>query len=256
MITLDLEKFKLPVKENLLEELQTSKTILFLPTNVGSYPLSLLMKAIRQKIIGFLVTPSHSMKAYHFLLEHCSWGIDNECYLQQANFSFPNFLRSLEKMEHYAQKNLKFVVCPDVVGNHHATARQWEKYSGVLKKMGYPLAYVGQDGLTALPDEDFDCFFIGGTNQFKTNPHTLQLCQEARLKGKWVHVGRVNTLSRLRYFSSVANSVDGTSWAIAPAKNLPPFLRELEKLSYADLLTEILSELRDIREILEDAHHV
>jgi hypothetical protein len=45
---------------------------------------------------------------------------------------------------------------------------------------------------------------------------------EARGRGKWVHMGRVNSLRRLRYAAAIGcDSADGTYLAFGPDTNLP-----------------------------------
>ena len=39
------------------------------------------------------------------------------------------------------------------------------------------------------------------------------ILEEAKKRGKWVHVGRVNTPPRIHYFYGVADSIDGSELA-------------------------------------------
>lgn len=65
-----------------------------------------------------------------------------------------------------------------------------------------------------MPWSEIEALFIGGDDEFKMGPAAQELAAAARDRGKWLHVGRVNTLRRLRYCQSIgADSVDGTSWA-------------------------------------------
>ena len=59
--------------------------------------------------------------------------------------------------------------------------------------------------------DEFDCLFIGGRDDFKEGPLVREACREARRKGKWVHMGRVNSLRRMRIALDFGvDSVDGT----------------------------------------------
>ena len=77
-----------------------------------------------------------------------------------------------------------------------------------------------KDGLEhyGLPD-DFDAFFIGGSTAWKLGRQARELAQEAKRLGKWVHMGRVNTLSRIHYAESIGcDSVDGTHIIYEPRR--------------------------------------
>ncbi len=79
--------------------------------------------------------------------------------------------------------------------------------------MCWPLAYVLQDGETVdgVPWDYIKAVFIGGTNKFKLGKESLSLAAEAKGRGKWVHMGRVNSPSRLHsaIYANV-DSIDGT----------------------------------------------
>jgi hypothetical protein len=82
-----------------------------------------------------------------------------------------------------------------------------------IRAAGYRPALVAQDGLEALPVpwEAFDVLFIGGSTAWKLSEACFSLIAEAKRRGKWVHMGRVNSLRRLRIAKSVGcDSVDGT----------------------------------------------
>ena len=65
--------------------------------------------------------------------------------------------------------------------------------------------------LAGIPWDDFDCLFIGGRDSFKEGPIVRAACAEARRRGKWVHMGRVNGLRRLLVALEFGvDSVDGT----------------------------------------------
>ena len=55
-----------------------------------------------------------------------------------------------------------------------------------------------------------------------------QLAQ-ARCRGKWVHVGRVNSLRRVTHFEQAADSFDGGQFSMFPDTYIP---RYLERLRY------------------------
>lgn len=105
----------------------------------------------------------------------------------------------------------KFVSAPDVVGDHINTARLFEEWRPELLEIGQPIALVAQDGLTNPPWDQFDALFIGGTTDFKLGADAHRLAVEAKERGKWVHMGRVNTRRRaITAKSWGVDSIDGT----------------------------------------------
>lgn len=92
-----------------------------------------------------------------------------------------------------------------------------ERVDEGLRRRGLPIAFVAQDGCEVglvPPWWMFDALFIGGTTEWKLGHTAARLVAEARARGKWTHMGRVNTLRRLRYADAIGcDSVDGSSWA-------------------------------------------
>jgi hypothetical protein len=123
-----------------------------------------------------------------------------------------------------------FVVAPDVVGDAPATlAREstTRMLGWIRHAVGLPVAFVAQDGQEGLPVpwDDFDALFIGGTTEWKLGPHARELAAQAVTEGKWVHMGRVNSLKRLKYADAIGcNSADGTFISFGPDRRLPEAL--------------------------------
>lgn len=121
------------------------------------------------------------------------------------------------------------MVAPDVVGNAWLTHIESLPWLPRIRELGYPAAYVAQDGIEKhpmMPWPDFDVLFIGGTTDFKLGPIARELARQAKDEGKHVHMGRVNSLKRLRYANSIGcDSVDGTYLAFGPDYNLKVLLR-------------------------------
>jgi hypothetical protein len=58
--------------------------------------------------------------------------------------------------------------------------------------------------------------------------HAIRLMAEAKARGKWVHVGRVNSKRRYQWcHSHGADSADGTFVAFGPDVNIPRLARWL-----------------------------
>jgi hypothetical protein len=120
-----------------------------------------------------------------------------------------------------------FATAPDVVGDAAATLARSTPMLDRIRALGYPAALVAQDGLEHLPVPwaSFDVLFLGGTTAWKLGPAAADLTAQARRRGVPVHMGRVNSLRRLRYAARIGcRSVDGTHLAFSPDRNLPKLL--------------------------------
>lgn len=129
--------------------------------------------------------------------------------------------------EHPGRELCSFAVAPDVVGDAAATMERSLPWLRQIRALGIPAAFVAQDGLEdmAVPWDEFDILFIGGSTEWKLDRHARRIAAEAKLRGKRVHMGRVNSLRRMRYASAIGcDSVDGTYVAFGPDVNLPTVL--------------------------------
>ena len=90
-----------------------------------------------------------------------------------------------------------------------------------IRELGFKAAYVGQDGAQPndTPWSEIDALFIGGTTDWKLSQSAADLISEARRRGKWVHMGRVNSWRRIRLAHVLGcHSVDGTLLVFDPAR--------------------------------------
>lgn len=72
--------------------------------------------------------------------------------------------------------------------------------------------------------------FIGGTTDWKLGPEAAKLCGVAKCWGKLVHVGRVNSLSRIVYALAVkADTIDGTGFTWYSDKRIPLAVRWIDR---------------------------
>ena len=152
------------------------------------------------------------------------FAIDNGAF---SGFNSSAFLSLLER-EKERKDQCIFVAVPDVVCSARRTLEVFEQWKDRIN--GWPLALVVQDGQQDLPIpwNQINAVFIGGSTEFKLSRHAEQIVRAAKAIGKWVHVGRVNTPGRFKYFEKMgADSIDGTgmsrfSWmreAIAAQSN-------------------------------------
>jgi hypothetical protein len=178
------------------------------------WPSNVSMEGMH-KNFGVIMNPRNYALKYG-VKEGRWWALDNDCY--NGGFDADAYFKKIEQLNPYMDKCL-FLVCPDVVGNAKATLFLWNTWKSDIKEYG-PIAFVAQDGIehTAIP-YDFDWMFIGGTTEFKMGEVAKDCIRGAHAMGKPVHVGRVNSIGRFRYFQKLGvDSVDGTSPLFGPQK--------------------------------------
>jgi hypothetical protein len=164
---------------------------------------------------------------------NCLWAADNGCF-NNPDLNVPNYLEWLKSMSHL-QETCLFAVAPDVVGNAQATIERSAPVLPEIRKLGYEAAFVAQDGQEnlTLDWDSFDCLFIGGSTEWKCSDASFYLIREAVKKGKWVHVGRVNSMRRILWARFAgAHSTDGTTLAFAPDRKLLEIEKWLELIKY------------------------
>lgn len=176
--------------------------------------------------LGYLVTPDSDPNARQceFYQYH---GADNGCFNTSKpgrTFDADRWLRWLERVP---LRGCLFAVLPDVlewftdpetgalfpVGNVDATLERSALYVDAVKQMGFPAALVAQDGLADLDTVPFDvdAIFIGGSDAYKLGTDAARVTAQAKDRGMWVHMGRVNSGKRLAYAASIGcDSADGT----------------------------------------------
>lgn len=157
------------------------------------------------------------------------WAADNGCFTTSA-WDSSRWATWLDAQRPYLDSCL-FAVVPDCVADAAKTRRLFDWCAPVAADKGYPLAYVLQDGAgDEIPWDDFDVLFVGGTTAYKESDEASHLAQDARAKGKRTHMGRVNTLRRMRLAEREGyDTVDGTFLAFGPDVNLPRLHRMMRR---------------------------
>lgn len=222
----------------------------------------LVVKAMVNGELAFIDTPEQGNKRPYGVL----WCADNGCFSQSRaakgeEWDEEGWWAFLVKHARDAA-TCAFATAPDVlnwcrdeegklycVGDAEATIERGRKWFGKIRKLGYKVALVAQDGLTPemVPWEEIDVIFIGGSDDYKVGtappprkralkangeplgqPGCLEIIREAKRRGKWVHLGRVNSHCRYRFAHMVgADSADGTFLTFGntrEAENLPKLL--------------------------------
>ena len=186
--------------------------------------------------LGFMVTPNTGNSIQRL----CSWGIpwcaDNAAF-NHKQFDRKRFLAMCEKIQ-AAPTPPVFVTVPDQVGNHECTGYLFDRWLRYLDVLGFdlPWAFVLQNGIESpeeVPWDFISAVFIGGDDDFKEDTLvTLDLIPEARRRGKWVHMGRVNGRRRLRLaLHADCDSVDGSSLARFSRTWIPKFVQDVRDLT-------------------------
>lgn len=164
--------------------------------------------------IGLLITPDTAPRGKNFsyvkhLGKYPLWSADNGCFAK-PNRRYDDFVLWLASLP---RTDALFVPSFDVVGNARATLERSTPLFPAIRCMGFRPAYVAQDGIgdTIIPWGEFDALFIGGSTEFKLSEEARLLVAEAKRRGKWVHMGRVNSFKRLNMADSWGcDSADGT----------------------------------------------
>lgn len=180
-----------------------------------------VVAAMRSGQLGFIDTPMQGNRRPAGV----AWCADNGCFGK----GYPGEAEWFAWLEKHISDagTCAFAVAPDVVGDASATLARSLPWLPQIRALGYPAALVAQDGLELLPVpwDAFDVLFIGGTTEWKLGRHARALIREAKLRGKRVHMGRVNSAQRYRYAEHIGcDSVDGTYLTFGPDVNLPKLL--------------------------------
>lgn len=165
------------------------------------------------------------------------WAADNGCYAQGKRFDAIDWLEWLASLRPGCATCL-FAVLPDVLGDWRATRDRSEAYFGSVKQLGLRPAFVAQDGEQGWP-ADTQALFIGGSDAWKLSESAYLLASRAKRAGLWLHLGRVNSLRRLRAASvSGYDSADGTHVRFSPSRNLPHVYHWLDRVNRQQVLQE------------------
>lgn len=161
--------------------------------------------------------------------EGVPWALDNDCF--SASWNSVRWIKGLQRRR--GIPNCLFATVPDVVGDAVKTLELWHKWHKLVEAFGYRPAFVLQDGCEFIPD-GVRCVFIGGSTDWKLGRKVRELVKEAKEKGMWVHMGRVNSYTRAKYAKSIGcDSVDGTYIAFGPKINLPKLIKWMERVNDA-----------------------
>jgi hypothetical protein len=168
--------------------------------------------------LGRLVSPRAGNSIEGIATSGRLWAADNDAF---KAWDQERFWVMLAKIARTDRSRLLFVACPDVVCCAQATVNRWHEWWPQIDALGLPAAFVGQNGLGAIRDQipwdEMVAFFVGGDDEWKLSTEAERFVVEARARGKWTHVGRVNTAKRIRHAVEIgADSIDGRSFSAWP----------------------------------------
>jgi hypothetical protein len=165
--------------------------------------------------LGRLIQPRHYNALPATIARGVPWAADNDCFQRLDAHAY---YAMLDRLHHIGGRCL-FVAVPDVVADAYATARQFESWWTGAARRGLPVALVAQDGLEHMDRwmsmvwPRIDALFIGGSTDWKLGPAARAFVREAKRRGLWVHMGRVNSVKRIAYAAEIGcDSIDGTGW--------------------------------------------
>jgi hypothetical protein len=207
--------------------------------------------AMRMDLLGQIVTPAAGNKLEPWV----EWIGDNGIYSN----AYPGDDRYIEWLTSHAEyrSRCRFAVAPDVVADHDATLkRSWPLLRPIRRTVGR-VAMCAQNGATVedMPWDYLDAVFLAGIvecvpcgyvpaiqslpqfacpvghvlTEWKTGDVAATVAAEAKRRGLWVHMGRVNSKERVdRAVEMGCDSADGTYLAYGPDVNLPTLLSWLD----------------------------
>jgi hypothetical protein len=147
------------------------------------------------------------------------WAVDNGAF---KNFDERAFEVLLDRLANLP--GCLWVAAPDVVADHAATLERFAKWEATLHWLGFPVAFVLQDGcdVASVPWESLEAVFVGGSTEFKQSERARELVARARQLGKRAHMGRVNTARRMRIAHQFGcDTIDGTAFSRYPDIKIP-----------------------------------
>lgn len=165
---------------------------------------------------GLLTSPKNGNLPIRAIENGAMWAMDNDAF---TGFHSKRFLSKLNRLK--GSPHCLFVVSPDCVGNAALTLDYFWYWQPIIHAMGYPVALALQNGMEgyAMPWGYISAVFIGGDTLFKYTPYVASIAKEAKQRGVWIHMGRVNSHQRIRHaFAIGCDSFDGTGYAIEPER--------------------------------------
>jgi len=144
-------------------------------------------------------------------------------------------------VERYGRERCAWAVAPDVPFDAQGTLAESSEWLPKIRSLGIPVAFAAQDGSEEpgmIPWDEVDVVFLAGSTEWKIGPDAQYVSAEAKRRGKGVHMGRVNSLRRMRIAERFrCDSADGTYLTFGRTTNLPKLLHWVSRVN--DVLVTI-----------------
>lgn len=142
--------------------------------------------------LGYMLNVMRAIGGEADVLREHTWMLDNGAFSERWDET--TWRARLEQLAPYHARCIAAVV-PDVILDAQATPARWAQYAPVVKALGYRAAFATQNGCTPalVPWDEIDVLFIGGNDEHRRR-EIWTLIREAKRRGLWVHVGRVNSV--------------------------------------------------------------
>lgn len=176
--------------------------------------------------LGLLLTPANRNSVGSVLKTGLPWAVDNGAF---SGFDAARFRSLLRRVT--GKPRCLFVVCPDRVGDARGTARLHDLWRFEVTATGQAVAYVLQDGQEDFALPPAEAYFIGGSTRWKLSEAAADLAGEAKRRGAWLHMGRVNSLRRMEVAADMGcDSIDGSSASMYGDKYIHRYLQWLGRI--------------------------
>ncbi|RPK74484.1 hypothetical protein [Streptomyces sp. ADI95-17] len=194
-----------------------------------------VQNAMRAGLLGCMTTPAQG----NVIPDGTPIGADNGCFGNNYPGDDEWFDWLDSRIVRYGADRFLFAVAPDVPFDAAGTLAKSLPWLGRIRGLGVQAAFAAQDGCDELgvPWDAFDVLFLAGSTEWKIGPIAERLSREAKERGKRVHMGRVNSLRRLRIAEWFGcDTADGTYLAFGPDKNLARLRGWLDELHHTPAL--------------------
>lgn len=157
--------------------------------------------------VGWIISPGGWREPRAWL----PYSIDNgkyACWENESDWNEDGFFALLDRCN-LCKFKPRWITVPDEVADKHTTLDLWAHYEPALRRYGWPLAFVVQDGMTPFDvPKSADLVFIGGTTEWKWRNAALFVAAFPR-----VHIGRVNNIDKIEFCERLGvESCDGTGF--------------------------------------------
>jgi hypothetical protein len=136
------------------------------------------------------------------------YGLDNGCFKRFDRLTWRRLLKEAKAQNEIDQP--VFVCAPDIVGDARRTLELFDLFYEEIKPLKACLVLQDGIGEFSIDWHKVDAVFVGGSDAFKISNEAINACKTAKILGKWVHVGRVNTVERVKNWLGLADSIDGS----------------------------------------------